>query len=115
MWKVPENTVLRKVLGACKGRESASRFHKRELAHAVKVLIEAVALIEAVREAVLVLVKAVRVLLCEWANSVLLSFCFNELQSVRLTTLIKKKIKFSSYIGKFRVEQLQSHILGRAS
>jgi hypothetical protein len=25
-------------------------------------------------------------------------------------TLIKKKIKFSSYIGKFRVEQLQSHI-----
>ncbi len=30
-------------------------------------------------------------------------------------TLIKKKIKFSSYIGKFRVEQLQSHIWGRAS
>jgi hypothetical protein len=26
------------------------------------------------------------------------------------TTLIKKKIKFSSYIRKFRVEQLQSHI-----
>jgi hypothetical protein len=25
-------------------------------------------------------------------------------------TLIKKKIKFSSYIRKFRVEQLQSHI-----
>jgi hypothetical protein len=25
-------------------------------------------------------------------------------------TVIKKKIKFSSYIGKFRVEQLQSHI-----
>jgi hypothetical protein len=25
-------------------------------------------------------------------------------------TLIKNKIKFSSYIGKFRVEQLQSHI-----
>jgi hypothetical protein len=25
-------------------------------------------------------------------------------------TLIKKKIKFSSYIWKFRVEQLQSHI-----
>jgi hypothetical protein len=25
-------------------------------------------------------------------------------------TLIKKKIKFSSDIGKFRVEQLQSHI-----
>ncbi len=32
-----------------------------------------------------------------------------------ITTLIKKKIKFSSYIGKFRVEQLQSHIWGRAS
>jgi len=30
-------------------------------------------------------------------------------------TLIKKKIKLSSYIGKFRVEQLQSHIWGRAS
>ncbi len=30
--------------------------------------------------------------------------------SGRLTTLIKKKIKFSSYIRKFRVEQLQSHI-----
>jgi hypothetical protein len=57
--------ILRKVLGACKGRESASRFHKRELVHAAKVLIEAVALIEAVREAVSVLVKAVRVLLCE--------------------------------------------------
>jgi hypothetical protein len=28
-------------------------------------------------------------------------------------TLIKKKIKFSSYIRKFRVEQLQSHIRGR--
>jgi hypothetical protein len=30
-------------------------------------------------------------------------------------TLIKKKIIFSSYIRKFRVEQLQSHIRGRAS
>ncbi len=30
-------------------------------------------------------------------------------------TLIKNKIKFSSYIRKFRVEQLQSHICGRAS
>ncbi len=29
--------------------------------------------------------------------------------------LIKKKVKFSSYIRKFRVEQLQSHIWGRAS
>jgi hypothetical protein len=27
-----------------------------------------------------------------------------------MPTLIKKKTKFSSYIGKFRVEQLQSHI-----
>ncbi len=32
-----------------------------------------------------------------------------------LITLIKKKIKFSSYRGKFREEQLQSHIWGRAS
>jgi hypothetical protein len=30
-------------------------------------------------------------------------------------TLIKKKIKFSSFIRKFRVKQLQSHIGGRAS
>jgi hypothetical protein len=29
------------------------------------------------------------------------------------TTLIKKKIKFSSYIREFRAEQLQSHIWGR--
>jgi hypothetical protein len=28
----------------------------------------------------------------------------------RPATLIKKKIKFSSYIRKFRIEQLQSHI-----
>jgi hypothetical protein len=34
---------------------------------------------------------------------------------VSSTTLIKKKIKFSSYIGKFRVEQLQSHIWLTAS
>jgi hypothetical protein len=33
---------------------------------------------------------------------------------VEQTTPIKKKIKFSSYIRKFRVEQLQSHIWGRA-
>ncbi len=32
----------------------------------------------------------------------------------QLSTLIKNKIKFSSYIGKFRVEQLQSHTRGRA-
>jgi hypothetical protein len=31
---------------------------------------------------------------------------------IRQDTLIKKKIKFSSYIRKFRVEQLQSHIWG---
>ncbi len=73
-------------MGACKGRESASRFHKRELVHAVKVLIEAVALIEAVREAVivLVLVKAVRVLLCEWAISVLLSFALTRVVFVSM-------------------------------
>jgi hypothetical protein len=28
--------------------------------------------------------------------------------------LIKNKIKFSSYIGKFRMEHLQSHMRGRA-
>ncbi len=32
-----------------------------------------------------------------------------------LVTLIKKKNKFSSYLGKFRVEQLQSHIWLTAS
>ncbi len=37
------------------------------------------------------------------------------LWSLEVSTLIKKKIKFSSYIRKFRVEQLQSHIWGRAS
>jgi hypothetical protein len=31
------------------------------------------------------------------------------------SALLKKKIKFSCYIRKFRVEQLQSHIWGRAS
>jgi hypothetical protein len=35
--------------------------------------------------------------------------------SLVCTTLIKKKIKFSSYVRKFRVEQLQSNIRGRAS
>ncbi len=33
----------------------------------------------------------------------------------QIEALIKKKTKFSSCIGKFRVEQLQSHIWGRAS
>ncbi len=33
--------------------------------------------------------------------------CF--INNMSLTTLIKKKIKFSSYIRKFRMEQLQSH------
>ncbi len=36
-------------------------------------------------------------------------------QGVLLCTLIKNKIKFSSYIRKFRMEQLQSHLWGRAS
>ncbi len=31
------------------------------------------------------------------------------LKGVKFPTLIKKKIKFSSYIRKFRVYQLQSH------
>jgi hypothetical protein len=31
----------------------------------------------------------------------------------QVTTLIKKKIKFSSYVRKFTVEQLQSHICMR--
>jgi hypothetical protein len=31
-------------------------------------------------------------------------------QLCNVHALIKKKIKFSSYLGKFRVEQLQSHI-----
>ncbi len=35
--------------------------------------------------------------------------------SMQLGTLIKKKIKFSSYIRKFRREQLQRHILLKAS
>jgi hypothetical protein len=30
-------------------------------------------------------------------------------------TLIKKKTKFSSYLRKFRWDQVQSHVLGRAS
>jgi hypothetical protein len=38
-----------------------------------------------------------------------------ELTHVATITLIKKKRKFSSNIRKFRVEQLQSHIRGRAS
>ncbi len=35
--------------------------------------------------------------------------------TVDIPTLMKKKIKFSSYIRKFGVEQVQSHIWGRAS
>ncbi len=34
---------------------------------------------------------------------------------ISYVTLIKKRIKFFSYVGKFRMEQLQSHIWGRAS
>jgi hypothetical protein len=33
-----------------------------------------------------------------------------KIQRMTKYTLIKNKIKFSSYIGKFRVDQLQSHI-----
>ncbi len=44
------------------------------------------------------------------------SFSFSPKTSQSLyPTLIKKKIKFSSYIRKFRVEQLQSHIWLTAS
>ncbi len=39
----------------------------------------------------------------------------NSCQGNRYGTLIKKKIKFSTYIRKFRVEQLQSHIWLTAS
>ncbi len=35
---------------------------------------------------------------------------FTFIWTIYVSTLIKMKIKFSSYIGKFRVEQLQSHI-----
>jgi hypothetical protein len=34
---------------------------------------------------------------------------FNENESIMYCTLIKKKIRFSSYIRNFRVKQLQSH------
>jgi hypothetical protein len=33
-----------------------------------------------------------------------------DIKAIYIYTLIKKKIKFSSYIRKLRVEQLQSHI-----
>jgi hypothetical protein len=36
--------------------------------------------------------------------------CQIAIPNIRPCTLIKKKNKFSSYIRKFRVEQLQSHI-----
>jgi hypothetical protein len=35
---------------------------------------------------------------------------YRQAQKYYTSTLIKKKIEFSSYIGRFRVEQLQSHI-----
>jgi hypothetical protein len=37
--------------------------------------------------------------------------CEEERKMGKESALIKKKVKFSSYIRKFRVEQLQSHIL----
>ncbi len=58
-----------------------------------------------------------------WAASVPISTCVCEgsiyshdryTYFPNQTTLIKKKIKCSSYIGKFRMEQLQSHIWLRA-
>ena len=48
------------------------------------------------------------------SSQALTSFVAFVLRTLReepvVATLIKKKIKFSSYIGKLRVEQLQSHI-----
>ncbi len=40
---------------------------------------------------------------------------YNPMCQQRCGALIRKKIEFSSYIRKFRVEQLQSHIWGTAS
>ncbi len=37
-------------------------------------------------------------------------FFYTDKINAKLPTLLKKKIKFSSYTRKFRVEQLQSHI-----
>ncbi len=44
-------------------------------------------------------------------SNVLVDTPLNEtkINQIRQSTLIKKKIKFSSYIRKFKVEQLQSH------
>jgi hypothetical protein len=43
-------------------------------------------------------------------NKGLDNVAFNVEDDDEASALIKKKIKFSSYIGKFRVDQLQSHI-----
>ncbi len=48
---------------------------------------------------------------CAYAS--LVSWCGSHLP--HCATQIKKKIKFSSYLRKFRRERLQSHIWGRAS
>jgi hypothetical protein len=44
-----------------------------------------------------------------------LNFSLYELFPDVLSTLTKKKQKFSSYMRRFKVEQLQSHIGGRVS
>ncbi len=41
--------------------------------------------------------------------------CVDPLSDLRINSLIKKKIKFSSHIRKFRMERLQSQKWGRAS
>ncbi len=50
-----------------------------------------------------------------WSSSVRYVQCKMYFCTSTYTTLIKKKIKLSSYIRKFRVEQLQSHIWLTAS
>ncbi len=75
------------------------------------------------------LFKKVKII-AEFLNLVLFGVCYFQLNSAErqhqqfiyfqfpistVRALIKKKIKFSSYIRKFRVEQLQSNIRGSAS
>ncbi len=49
------------------------------------------------------------------STELVLKFFRSTLLRTAMFTLIKKKIKLSSYIGKIRVEQLQSHIWRTAS
>jgi hypothetical protein len=49
-----------------------------------------------------------------WTNLTQLSPLSGVAIPAHQATMIKKKIKFSSYIRKFRQEWLQSHMLGRA-